>query len=157
MVRGLRADTLTSALALGIASYITYQGIDLEIGTSSNPGSGFILFWTGSIMAALAGTVFVQSLLPSADRATIGACFADISWGKVLYVLCLLVAYTFVLGTLGFVVATAILLLILFKTVEPQSWKVSIIGAVLTTGCAWLVFVHWLGTQLPVGSLFEAG
>ncbi len=157
MVRGLRADTLTSALALGIAAYLVYQGIDLEIGTSSNPGSGFILFWTGSMMAALAGTVFVQSLLPSADRTTIGACFAEIRWGKVLYVLCLLVAYTFILATLGFVVATAILLLILFKTVEPQSWKVSIIGALLTTGCAWLVFVHWLGTQLPVGSLFEAG
>jgi hypothetical protein len=30
---------------------------------------------------------------------------------------------------------------------------VSLIGAVLTTGVAWLVFVYWLGQQLPTGSL----
>jgi putative tricarboxylic transport membrane protein len=157
MLRGLRADTLTSALALGIASYIIHQGLDLEVGTTSNPGSGFILFWTGLMMAILSAIVLVQSLLPTADRTSIGACFADIRWGKVLYVLGLLVAYTTVLDLLGFIVATGILLVILFKTVEPQSWKVAILGSVLTTGCAWLVFVHWLGTQLPVGSLFEAG
>jgi len=157
MIRGLRADTLTSALALAIALFIVHHGIELEIGTTSDPGSGFILFWTGLIMAALAVGVMVHSLLPTGDRTTIGAPFATIRWGKVLYVTGLLLVYTFVLPTLGFILTTTILLLVLFKTVEPQGWTTAVIGSVLTTGAAWLVFVHWLGTQLPVGSLFEAG
>jgi putative tricarboxylic transport membrane protein len=156
MLRAIRADTLTSALALAIAAYIVNEGVALEIGDSHNPGSGFILFWAGIIMLGLSGTVFVQSLLPTADRTSIGAVFKDIRWGKVLYVTALLVAYTAVLDTLGFIIATAILLIILFKTVEPQDWITSIVGSVLTTGVTWLVFVHWLGTQLPSG-IFEIG
>lgn len=156
MSRGLRADTVTAALMLVIAGYVIHQGIDLEIGDSHNPGSGFILFWTGLIMAGLSGVVLVQSLLPSGDPIGALQVFADIRWGKILYVTALLVAYTAILSPLGFIIATAILLVILFKTVEPQSWTVAIIGSALTTGSAWLVFVYWLGTQLPSG-IFEIG
>jgi putative tricarboxylic transport membrane protein len=156
MLRGLRADTLTGALALAIALFIIFEGVDLEIGETSNPGSGFILFWTGLIMAGLAGLVLIHSLLPGADRAGFGAAFDDIRWGRVLYVVALLIVYTAVLPTLGFIIATTILLIVLFKTVEPQSWTVALLGSVLTTLSAWLVFVRWLGTQLPSG-IFEIG
>ena len=156
MSKGLRADTVTAALMLAMGGYIIHQGIDLEIGDTTNPGSGFILFWTGAIMAALSAAVLIQSLLPSGDRTGVIAVFAGLRWGKIVYVTALLVAYTAVLPHLGFIIATIILLLILFKTVEPQSWTVAIIGSVLTTLSAWLVFVHWLGTQLPSG-MFEIG
>jgi putative tricarboxylic transport membrane protein len=151
MFRWLRADTLTSALALGMAAFIIQQGLELDVGDSHNPGSGYILFWTGLMMTGLAGTVLVQSLLPSGDRTSVTAVFADIRWGKVLYVTALLVAYTAILTALGFVIATGILLVILFKTVEPQSWTTAIVCSLLTTAAAWLVFVYWLGTQLPAG------
>ena len=153
MRRGLRADTLTSAMAIAIAGYIVHQGLDLGVGAASDPGSGFILFWTGLIMIGLSGVVFVQSLLPSADATTLSEPFRGIRWGKVLYVVALMVVYAAVLEDLGFILATAALLLILFKTVDPQSWTVAIVGSVLTTGVAWLVFVYWLGTQLPSGIL----
>lgn len=156
MPRGLRADTLTAALALAIAGYVIHQGIDLEVGDTHNPGSGFILFWTGLFMAGLAAAVIIQSLLPSGDATGVAEVFRGILWGKILYVTALLVAYTAILNTLGFIIATALLLVILFKTVEPQSWTVSLIGSVLTTFSAWLVFVYWLGTQLPSG-IFEFG
>ena len=69
----LRADTFTAGLALAFAAFIIQQGLELGLGRASNPGSGFILFWTGLIMAGLAATVLVQrsfghrwsSLLPS--------------------------------------------------------------------------------------------
>ena len=156
MSRGLRADTMTAALMLAVAGYIIHQGLELEVGASNNPGSGFILFWTGLIMAGLSAAVLVQSLLPTGDRTGALQVFAGLRWGKILYVTVLLIAYTAVLPTLGFIIATAILLIVLFKTVEPQSWMVAIVGSALTTGTAWLVFVRWLGTQLPSG-IFEIG
>lgn len=104
-------------------------------------------------MIGLSGVVFIQSLLPSADTTTLSEPFRGIRWGKVLYVVALMVVYAAVLEDLGFILSTAILLLVLFKTVDPQSWTVAIVGSVLTTGTAWLVFVYWLGTQLPAGIL----
>lgn len=156
MSKGLRADTVTAALMLAMAGYIIHQGIDLEVGITSNPGSGFILFWTGLFMAVLSAGVLIQSLLPSGDRTGVIEVFKDIRWGKIVYVTALLVVYTAALPLLGFMIATAILLVILFKTVEPQSWTVAVTGSVLTTFIAWLVFVYWLGTQLPSG-MFEIG
>jgi len=156
MPRGLRADTLTSAMMLALAAYIIHQGLDLEVGDTHNPGSGFILFYTGLIMAGLAAAVLIQSVLPTADATTVGQVFRDIRWGKVLYVSALLVVYTALLEPLGFIIGTTLLLIVLFKTVEPQSWTVAIVGSLLTTLSAWLVFVYWLGTQLPTG-MFEIG
>ena len=170
----LRADTFTAGLALAFAAFIIQQGLELGLGRASNPGSGFILFWTGLIMAGLAATVLVQSLMARADPGGLrdnfadpgglGDKFADLGglgdnfagtrWPKVLYVVALLAVYTALLEPLGFIVATFILLLVLFKTVEPQSWRVALMGAVLTTFSAWAVFVAWLGTQLPAGTLF---
>lgn len=156
MFRRLRADTLTSALLLAFATYVIHQGIDLDIGGASNPGSGYILFWTGLFMAALSAAVLIGSLRPSGDKTGFTEVFRDIRWSKVLYVTALLVVYTAILPHLGFVLTTLALLLVLFKTVEPQSWTAAIAGSVLTTLSAWLVFVHWLGTQLPSG-VFEIG
>lgn len=154
MAPRLRAETFTAALMLALAAYIAYEGYDLGLGKASDPGSGYIQFWTGLIMAGLSSILLLRSVLPGADTSSIGAPFAGIRWGKVLYVTALLVAYAAVLGYLGFIISTFILLLVLFKTVEPQGWGVSLIGSALTTGVAWLVFVYWLGQQLPSGSLW---
>jgi len=97
----------------------------------------------------------VQSLRARAeDSSGLGDAFAGLRWGKVLYVMALMLLYAAVVEYFGFILSTAVLLLVLFKTVEPQSWRVAILGSALTTLGAWAVFVAWLGTQLPVGSLF---
>lgn len=153
----LRADTLTSLIALAISAFILVQGRELGLGQPSNPGSGFILFWTGAIMTALSAVLLGQSLMPARrDAPGLGAPFAGLRWGKVVYVVALMAVYAAVLETVGFVLSTLVLLLVLFKTVDPQSWRVSILGSVLTTLGAWGVFVAWLGTQMPVGTLFIA-
>ena len=151
----LRADTVTSLLALAVSGFILFQGIELGLGRPNDPGSGFILFWTGAIMTALSGVVLGQSLVASAGMG-LGAPFVGLRWGKVLYVVALMVVYATVIETFGFIVSTLALLLVLFKTVDPQSWRVAILGSALTTLGAWAVFVAWLGTQLPVGTLFMA-
>lgn len=153
MASRLRADTVTALLALALAAYIAFEGKAMGLGHPSDPGSGYIQFWTGLIMCGLALTQLVHSLLPGANKASLGSVFADIRWGKVLYVTALLVAYATVLDYLGFIIATFILLVVLFKTVEPQSWLVALIGSALTTLVAWGVFVAWLGTQMPAGTL----
>lgn len=153
----MRADSLTAVLALAISGFILFQGSELGLGRPSDPGSGFILFWTGIIMTGLSAALFVHSLLATAaDAPGLGDNFAGLRWGKVLYVVALMLLFAATVEFFGFVLTTFVLLLVLFKTVEPQSWRASLLGAVLTTFGAWAVFVAWLGTQLPTGTLFMA-
>jgi putative tricarboxylic transport membrane protein len=149
----LRADTATASIALAVAAFIAFEGYDLGLGSTSEPGSGFILFWVGLAVAGLSIALLIQSLRPNLEAMTIGAPFAAGRWGKVAYVVALLLVYPYVLDEIGFIIGTFVLLVLLFKTVEPQSWIVSVAGAALATGAAWLVFVAWLGTQLPAGLL----
>ena len=75
MAPRLRAETFTAALMLALAAYIAYEGHDLGLGRASDPGSGYIQFWTGIIMAGLSTILLVQSFLPAANKSGIGAPF----------------------------------------------------------------------------------
>src|SRR5690606_5327833 len=97
---------------------------------------------------ALAGTA-----LAGGDRSTLGALWQTARWRNVVLVLLYLTVYAIVLETVGFIIATVLLLILLFKTVEPQSWTTAIVGALVTTAVVYLVFGLGLGTQFPNGWL----
>lgn len=149
-----RADVASSLLWAAVGAYVCYAGWELELGSVSDPGSGFMIFWVGVIMLVLAGIVFVGAVRRPPGTGP------QMKWGdrwkKVLMVVAALVAYTWVLSWLGFIVTTFVLLVVLFKFVEPQRWSVAIGGAVASALIAYAVFHLWLGAPLPPG-VFEIG
>lgn len=150
----MRAADVSSALFwLAIAVGITVAGWDLRLGRLNDPGSGFMIFWVGVVMVALSVAALVIAL-----RQPIGAglrgLWVGLRWRHVPYVVVLLALYAWFLPLLGFPLVTVLLLLVLFKTIEPQRLSVAVVGALLATGVTWLVFGRWLGTQLPVGTLW---
>jgi hypothetical protein len=68
-------------------------------------------------------------------------------------ILAVLFGYSLFLDTLGFLVSTFILLLMLFRFVEPQKWVVAMGGSALASIASYVVFELWLKTQLPRGIL----
>jgi hypothetical protein len=62
-----------------------------------------------------------------------------------------LVVYIFSLSILGFLVGTFLLLLFLFRIMEPLPWRTVILASIVTLGAAYLLFDVFLGTQLPKG------
>ena len=132
---------------------VGYGGYDLELGTLHDPGSGFMFFWVGLIMVGLSLGIFVQGLRKGAEPQRIGGMFSGLQWRKVIYVLIALSLYAYVFNLLGFILATVLLLIFLFKAIEPQRWSVAILGAVVSSVAAYLVFQVWLGSQLPKGFL----
>jgi putative tricarboxylic transport membrane protein len=147
------ADILAALFWLAVALGVVAAGWDLRLGILSDPGSGFLLFWVGIVMAALSAGVLVAALRrPATER--LRAIWSGLRWRHVPYVAALLALYAWLLPTLGFPLATVLLLLALFKTVEPQGWAVAAVGALASTAIAYLVFARWLGTQLPIGTLW---
>ena len=149
------ADLVSAGLWLAIALGITASGWELGLGSLMEPGSGFMIFWVGALMSVLCLVVLAAAPLQAAGRGLAGL-WDGLAWWKIPYAAVLLLMYAWLLPWVGFPVVTVLLLLILFKTIEPQSWTVAIIGALISTIIAYLVFDRWLGTQLPVGELFAS-
>jgi len=53
---------------------------------------------------------------------------------------------------IGFVLSTALLLIFLFRAIEPEKWKIAIGGAILALCFLSIVFSLWLDVQLPGAS-----
>jgi putative tricarboxylic transport membrane protein len=145
-------DRFSSLFWMALGAGICYGGVELELGTLHDPGSGFLFFWLGVIMIGLSAIVFVQG---GGKAAAVGIrdAFAGVKWLKILLVLIALSLYGYLFETLGFIPATTLLLVFLFKAVEPQRWWVAVLGAVASSVAAYVLFQVWLGCQLPKGLL----
>lgn len=146
-------DFFSSIFWMAIGVGVCWAGIDLELGTLHDPGSGFIFFWVGVIIVGLAVGIFLKGLKKESPEEKIGKIFAKVRWKKVLMVLGSLRLYAYTFQFFGFVLSTIFLLIFLFKAIEPQRWSVAISGAIISALTAYAVFHWWLGTQLPQGIL----
>jgi len=146
-------DIISSLFWMIVGAGICYGGVDLELGTLHDPGSGFMFFWVGIIMMGFSVSIFVRAIRGQAGKGELKTLWSDVHWKKIFSVLIALFLYAYAFNSLGFTLCTVLLLIFLFKAVEPQKWSVAIMGAVLSTLIAYVVFQLWLGSQLPKGLL----
>jgi putative tricarboxylic transport membrane protein len=74
-------------------------------------------------------------------------------WWNIVIILAAVTAYAFSLEKIGFLINTFLFMCLLLKVVEPQSWRTAIIGGLITTIAANLVFNVIFRTQMPPGIL----
>lgn len=146
-------DILSSLFWMALGMGVCYGGYDLELGTLRDPGSGFMFFWVGIIMVGLSANILIRALKMKAEVDRVRILGKDIRWKKILAVLAVLFLYAYAFTSLGFILTTGLLLLFLFKAVEPQKWSWAVLGAIVSTLTAYGVFQLWLGSQLPKGFL----
>jgi len=72
---------------------------------------------------------------------------------KVVIVLSVLFIYAVTITTIGFILGTFILLIIVFHVVSPRNWKLLFLGPMITVTVVYILFVVMLKTQLPKGIL----
>ena len=146
-------DIISSLFWMIVGAGVTYGGYDLDLGTLHDPGSGFIFFWVGLIMVGLSLSIFIRALKEKGKAGEMRLIWSEVQWKKIVSVLVALFLYGYFFQTLGFILSAALLLVFLFKAVEPQRWSVAILGAVVSSLVAYVVFQVWLGSQLPKGLL----
>ncbi|MFC1816690.1 tripartite tricarboxylate transporter TctB family protein [Thermodesulfobacteriota bacterium] len=129
----------------GLSVFVLWESLRLELGTLKEPGPGFISFCTAVIMSLLSLALIFSSWkvraarLPPLPRRAVLA-FA------------VLIAYSLVLDTLGFVVASFVLVGIFFRLGgEKRPWWVLIGMSMLVTMIAYWVFGVLLHVYLPRG------
>jgi putative tricarboxylic transport membrane protein len=123
----------------------------LNVGGLHTPGPGFLPFYTAILLGILALISLMQTLKVVGGPAS--EIWGGIRWFKLGLMLASLFLYTLLFSLLGFVLATFLLLLVLFRVIEPYGWKMVLISSVLTIGGTYFFFVILLESRLPRGFL----
>jgi hypothetical protein len=146
-----RADRISSIFWVLLAIGLIKWGLDLGLGTLAAPDAGFIIFGVGVVMLGLAVAIFTYTLFSKTGPGARKRLWYGQGWRKVLFVLASLSAYSYFLVPLGFLPATFLLLIFLFKWIEPHKWVTAIGVSAVMVSVTYLVFAYWLGCQLPKG------
>jgi hypothetical protein len=143
-------DQITSLVLLSLAVYISIESSRLPLGSWRDPGAGFLPLGSGLCLGILSMVNYLQARFRKEDYVR-GSWYSKDRWKRLIVILAVLFGYSLILDFMGFLASTFILLLMLFRLVEPQKWAVALGGSTLAAVVSYVVFEIWLKTQLPRG------
>ena len=137
---------------LALAALSAVGAWRLEVGTLHSPGAGFLPFYAAILFGVLAFVSLLQDLKDMVGPAS--EIWGGVRWARWITMAASLFIYTAVLEWLGFPLATFLLMLALFRLLEPYRWTTVLFFSLATMGSAYLFFVVLLDSRLPRGSLW---
>jgi len=146
----------TKTLAAGVSALFwvavglltCYGATRLGLGSVTEPGVGFIFFWSGLILVILSLIVLADSIRSSEDTVRE---MGEMNWAKIALVLLSLLLYAFFLERLGFVLTTFVLMSFLLGCIEGTKWFRSLGVAGAAALASYAIFELWLKIRLPKG------
>lgn len=136
-------------LGLVLGAFVIWSGVKFNIGTVNDPGSGFVLFYTGILMCIFAGSVTAAALTEGGP--SLRSLWAGTRWTKAVVVIAGLAVFALAFDRAGFLLASIPLMLFLLRAIDPVRWTIAIPIAVLVPLGAWWVLKRLLLIQLPSG------
>ena len=137
---------------LALATAAAIGAWQLGVGNFHSPGAGFLPFYAALLFGGLALVSLLQDLKAMTGPGS--ELWGEVRWGRWIAMVASLFAYVALLEWLGFATATFLLMLVLFRILEPYRWTMVLLFSLLTMGCAYLFFVVLLECRLPGGSLW---
>jgi putative tricarboxylic transport membrane protein len=147
-----KADRVTAALFFALA--VAFSAAALRFypySSEGGPGSGFLPFWLGLAMAALALMLFLRRArvadpeFPTGERRT-----------RLLLVLGLTIAFVVLLKPLGMILTTMLYLIAIVRFFGGHAWWVAVTVGIGAAAFNYLVFAHWLRVPFPQGILWTS-
>lgn len=137
---------LPPLVLLGWALFMAWSARSLKLGAPGHPGPGFFPFWMALALIGVALVILARELRAAPAPPPTWR------WTRVAPAALALVAVAPALGLLGFVSASALFLLALFRAMGT-GWRGAVLLAVALAVAAYVVFDVWLQIQLPRGPL----
>lgn len=149
-------DRLSSFFWLLIAIFICVISTTLGLGKARAPGPGFLLFWTGIVLGFLSIILLTKSIVQARtleEMPGLSSSWKGMKWGRVVFVFVVLLVYTVLLPLLGFLIATSILLIVLFSILGMERLWLQAVVCVMIALVSYLIFSVCLGIPFPQGIL----
>lgn len=145
----MNADRVSGVVLFLFALAAGWEARKLPFGTVSTPDSGFFPLSLAVMLAALSALIVVASWLPRARD------IEPPAWqgaGRVAFGVAALVAYIAVLDRLGYLLASALVMLFYLRGLERVRWGLSLAITIMAVTGSYLLFRR-LGVPLPAGIL----
>ena len=148
----MRSNISVVAVLLALAAYIFLAAGALPFGTLRVPQTAFFPKTLALLLAALGLILLAQTL--AGNVAVRSAAKIDTrGWFRVGATLAAMVGFALVIEPLGYLTTTFLLMAVLLRAIEAQSWS-KVIGIALATSLiSYAVFAWLLGVPLPSGVL----
>ena len=142
-------DLKSGVLFFCFGLFICLYSPQFGLGRLHSPGSGFMPFLTGLIICGFSTFIVLHAFFDTTDRAE--KIWAKVKPLRLISTMLMLVAYSFLLQPLGFFICTFLLIFFLMRYLGFQTWRRTILGALLSSVLSYLLFVTWLKVELPKG------
>jgi putative tricarboxylic transport membrane protein len=142
------AASVSALFWVAVGLLTCYGANRLGLGSVTEPGVGFIFFWSGLILVILSLIVLADAIRGSEDTVRE---MGEMNWAKIALVLLALLLYAFFLERLGFVLTTLVLMSFLLGCIEGTNWVRSLGVAGAAALASYAIFELWLKIRLPKG------
>jgi len=141
-------DVIGSLVLLFVSAWAIIGGIKLHLGKASEPQPGFFPFWGGVVIAGLSGILLVQAL---SGRSKGSEPFGAL-WRPLIMIIGLIVYVAF-LDSLGYIISTLVLAIILLRVLGTKKPWVLALAALIIAFVSYVLFDRLLNVTLPRGVL----
>lgn len=145
-------DIISSLFYLGVGLFFVIYSRSVDIGTSQEPGAGFLPFYGGLLLIGMSVLFLIKSLLSHLVEGEPFFPEKD-SWKRVSAIILSLIGYNLLLKPLGLTLVTFVFVGFLVKVIFPQSWVRTFIVAALSALGVKLLFINLLEIQFSRGFL----
>ncbi len=146
-------DRVGGVIWMAIGAALAIGSISLGLGSLHKPGAGLMPFLTGILLGSLGLLLTLLDLRNGSSVKGKEAVSLRPFLGKGALSLAASFLYAFVLDPLGFIVATFVLFLSLFKIMGARKWFMPILISLLAVSVSYLIFEVWLRIEFPRGIL----
>jgi hypothetical protein len=143
-------DIYSGLFWLVIAILVCINSFRLGVGGFSSPDAGFFPFWSGVVLGTFAIIVMVSNIKEESREKLIDA-WKGVQWNKAAWMLISLFLYSFLLPTIGYVIATIALMAFLLGVISRSKVYVQLVIALAIVSVSYLVFKILLSVPLPRG------
>lgn len=123
------------------------KSIQMDVGTFSSPGPGFVPFTVAlflfslSVILIVKGNLFAEEKLVERPDLKIGS----------LYIVCYIIGYVFLFKKIGYLFSTFLVMTFVLRSMGTRRWAWALGGAILVTLLSYLFFGVVLKLNLPTG------
>src|SRR3954462_15148556 len=103
-------------IGLALGAFVIWSSFRLKIGSINDPGSGYVLFYTGILMCLFAASIIIAALTEGGP--TVASRCQGARWSKPAVLIFCLTAYCFALEPLGFLLSSIPLMLLLLRAID---------------------------------------
>ena len=143
----MNADRVSGTALLVFALAVAWEAAKLPFGSINAPDAGFLPLSLAIALTLLSAVILIGTWLPEAAAAAMP------SWrgaARPTMAVATMAGYVAVIEWLGYVLATALVMLVLLRGIERVKWRTSVAVTVVSVVASYMVFRR-LGVPLPSG------